>query len=103
MSPGLTEWAQQAAYLVADQPFWTSDPIVRVFGAADGARFADPATPELWRISSASTLSTATIPNLGDVPGGPVGVYAGPFDSAYRSEEHTSELQSLMRTSYAVF
>src|SRR3546814_1755353 len=24
-------------------------------------------------------------------------------DSSYRSEEHTSELQSLMRTSYAVF
>src|SRR3546814_7365989 len=26
-----------------------------------------------------------------------------PFDSIYRSEEHTSELQSLMRISYAVF
>src|SRR3546814_7404126 len=26
-----------------------------------------------------------------------------PNDSAYRSEEHTSELQSLMRISYAVF
>src|SRR3546814_4351559 len=25
------------------------------------------------------------------------------FDAIYRSEEHTSELQSLMRTSYAVF
>src|SRR3546814_2262037 len=28
---------------------------------------------------------------------------AGPFDGATRSEEHTSELQSLMRISYAVF
>src|SRR3546814_1379218 len=27
----------------------------------------------------------------------------GTFDSTYRSEEHTSELQSLMRISYAVF
>src|SRR3546814_9210209 len=27
----------------------------------------------------------------------------GTFASRYRSEEHTSELQSLMRTSYAVF
>src|SRR3546814_1339812 len=27
----------------------------------------------------------------------------GPFDRDIRSEEHTSELQSLMRTSYAVF
>src|SRR3546814_3955647 len=26
-----------------------------------------------------------------------------PFDARYRSEEHTSELQSLMRISYAVF
>ncbi|GAB2613528.1 hypothetical protein [Pseudactinotalea suaedae] len=83
LAPGLMEWTQQAAYLVADQPFWTSDPIVRVFGAADGARFADPATPELWRISSASTLSTATIPNPGDVAGAPVWAYDGPFDSAY--------------------
>src|SRR3546814_5961158 len=28
---------------------------------------------------------------------------ATPYRSAYRSEEHTSELQSLMRISYAVF
>src|SRR3546814_10205238 len=28
---------------------------------------------------------------------------ADPFDQAARSEEHTSELQSLMRISYAVF
>src|SRR3546814_2628429 len=34
-----------------------------------------------------------------EVPGDPA---AGPPD-ALRSEEHTSELQSLMRTSYAVF
>ena len=84
MSPGLVDWELQAAYLVADdEPFWTSDPIVRVFGAEDGARFADPTTPELWRISSASTLSTATIPNPGDESGQPVWVYDGPFDSAY--------------------
>src|SRR3546814_4527158 len=29
--------------------------------------------------------------------------FTGPFDRAGRSEEHTSELQSLMRNSYAVF
>src|SRR3546814_7437785 len=28
---------------------------------------------------------------------------AGQFEEAFRSEEHTSELQSLMRISYAVF
>src|SRR3546814_7162501 len=31
------------------------------------------------------------------------GSVAKPFDGAIRSEEHTSELQSLMRISYAVF
>src|SRR3546814_2587078 len=30
-------------------------------------------------------------------------VVAAPVDAAHRSEEHTSELQSLMRSSYAVF
>src|SRR3546814_1536191 len=35
---------------------------------------------------------------------GPAGVaYADTVDASYRSEEHTSELQSLMRISYAVF
>src|SRR3546814_10290927 len=33
----------------------------------------------------------------------PVKSYGGPMDAALRSEEHTSELQSLMRISYAVF
>src|SRR3546814_9125983 len=31
------------------------------------------------------------------------GIAPGPIDYSSRSEEHTSELQSLMRTSYAVF
>src|SRR3546814_1849363 len=34
---------------------------------------------------------------------GPVGRCAGPRHRRLRSEEHTSELQSLMRISYAVF
>src|SRR3546814_4751074 len=33
----------------------------------------------------------------------PLGVAPGGHDREYRSEEHTSELQSLMRISYAVF
>src|SRR3546814_10587441 len=33
----------------------------------------------------------------------PRGAHAAPADAAPRSEEHTSELQSLMRISYAVF
>src|SRR3546814_3850115 len=33
----------------------------------------------------------------------PIGQVEEPADSVHRSEEHTSELQSLMRISYAVF
>src|SRR3546814_2967920 len=44
---------------------------------------------------------------LGVIFGIPLGVWAathkGRWPDAVRSEEHTSELQSLMRTSYAVF
>src|SRR3546814_1784698 len=38
-----------------------------------------------------------------DAPGGPLRVYSVHLDHVSRSEEHTSELQSLMRISYAVF
>src|SRR3546814_3391036 len=31
------------------------------------------------------------------------GIWTGGYEQPYRSEEHTSELQSLMRISYAVF
>src|SRR3546814_4199915 len=41
---------------------------------------------------------------VGDVPGVPVTAHVENKNYAiYRSEEHTSELQSLMRISYAVF
>src|SRR3546814_4246231 len=33
----------------------------------------------------------------------PIHAHAGTFELGFRSEEHTSELQSLMRNSYAVF
>src|SRR3546814_3287285 len=39
---------------------------------------------------------------VAELGGGPNGAALGP-DGAVRSEEHTSELQSLMRISYAVF
>src|SRR3546814_1730983 len=40
---------------------------------------------------------------IDDTPAAKAGVLAGDYISKIRSEEHTSELQSLMRTSYAVF
>src|SRR3546814_282426 len=42
-------------------------------------------------------------PNSALVAGGVMGIMIIPFISSLRSEEHTSELQSLMRISYAVF
>src|SRR3546814_3488297 len=42
-------------------------------------------------------------PDVSIAVGGKVALYYLPLTIAERSEEHTSELQSLMRSSYAVF
>src|SRR3546814_3456363 len=47
-----------------------------------------------WRIL-ANIFANPDLPEIDD--------YYEPFDFEYRSDEHTSELQSLMRSSYAVF
>src|SRR3546814_10246692 len=49
--------------------------------------------------------TTATLPRPGETLGGRYATGPGGkgFNQAVRSEEHTSELQSLMRISYAVF
>src|SRR3546814_1386699 len=52
-----------------------------------------------------ATSATAVSPAKIVKPGAklPVHCFAKPSEEARRSEEHTSELQSLMRISYAVF
>src|SRR3546814_2044725 len=67
--------------------------------------FEDLAEPEDWELLAAAEAKTnpriaETIGNLDLVP--IERRVAGP-GASYRSEEHTSELQSLMRISYAVF
>src|SRR3546814_10338759 len=56
---------------------------------------------------SASDVVTALREQNVQVSGGSIGAPPNPGDNAFqyvvRSEEHTSELQSLMRISYAVF
>src|SRR3546814_1169997 len=52
----------------------------------------DAKSDHRWRVEHAQIVSPEDIPRFG-----PLGVIAS------RSEEHTSELQSLMRISYAVF
>src|SRR3546814_5877532 len=74
---------------------------------------AAPVNPEVLRSLSvlpitclivAMSEDTATIPSYGEETGGKESMKAGEKPTSNsRSEEHTSELQSLMRTSYAVF
>src|SRR3546814_7324330 len=85
-------------------------------GAPDPARIAAAigSRPERDRIYAAIGLAAGDVGRAGDVGAGMMprhapGARAG-FDrvddrigDASRSEEHTSELQSLMRSSYAVF
>src|SRR3546814_4018045 len=52
---------------------------------------------ELWQVQG--TLAK----DLFELPGGPLQAAVGVSYRDERSEEHTSELQSLMRISYAVF
>src|SRR3546814_4473347 len=55
------------------------------------------------RESVAASLGSATEGVKPSVPGAAVDRVTGGFFFGLRSEEHTSELQSLMRISYAVF
>src|SRR3546814_4784725 len=58
------------------------------------------------RVSNATQISVLNIHSIVAKPqfnSGNGAPGSGPSRSARRSEEHTSELQSLMRTSYAVF
>src|SRR3546814_3443314 len=63
-------------------------------------------TPDLAALSENDILFIATAPGTGDPSGADVVSRAfapGAGIAEDRSEEHTSELQSLMRISYAVF
>src|SRR3546814_8684363 len=90
-------------------PFWLLVVMSCVFGVLQftlyplGAAFAnDHVEPERRVGLSAILLMTYGVGAcLGPMVAGLLMSTAGP--SMYRSEEHTSELQSLMRNSYAVF
>src|SRR3546814_9639923 len=88
------------------------------FGSASPARPGDhgiadqevarrrPSIPVAVRNRSARDHHRALRPQsqrLAELAMIPTGLLGGSFNPAHRSEEHTSELQSLMRISYAVF
>src|SRR3546814_8740290 len=71
----------------------------------DGALGADALKVGFWKIAMRPSKPLifghlGTVPMLG-LPGNPVSTMV--CATVFRSEEHTSELQSLMRISYAVF
>src|SRR3546814_2427850 len=72
----------------------------RFTDAAVAAVAADPAPKVFILWGSHAQRKAANVPALG--PGTPHLILRAPHPSP-RSEEHTSELQSLMRISYAVF
>src|SRR3546814_966145 len=68
-------------------------------GALWGARFAGGPSPELAALSRSTHFDWDLA--LYDIAGSHA--HARALEAAGRSEEHTSELQSIMRISYAVF
>src|SRR3546814_1120578 len=70
-------------------------PIVMTAAIAVDAEIAIERNPDL-------AINVRSAPDVRHASGAP-GIRLGRFPEAIRSEEHTSELQSLMRISYAVF
>src|SRR3546814_4629363 len=70
-------------------------------------RTADTVANQLhdWGIETHRGLGVTGVVGIiaGNAPGGAIGLRADMDALPMRSEEHTSELQSLMRISYAVF
>src|SRR3546814_7445617 len=91
-------WTVSAIALSTASSRWTSRPRSRYKGG-EPKEFAAMAefprkTPADWRAQAAKDLKGRSPDDL---------TWETPEGIAVRSEEHTSELQSLMRISYAVF
>src|SRR3546814_5772669 len=71
----------------------------------DGLRFTDAATVEVVEMVLSGTINKSIVSAINAAGGRAVGLSGkdGNLIQAQRSEEHTSELQSLMRILYAVF
>ncbi|SEI44640.1 hypothetical protein SAMN04487917_101335 [Arthrobacter sp. yr096] len=60
-------WQTYGITLMADDPFWRGDPVVRSWKNPEYQPFFDPDGPQLFNIGSSSDIQTATIDNPGDV------------------------------------
>lgn len=80
--PALIGWARYGVSLFAPDPYWTSSqPIQRDFAAGTSRDFFNGGHAPPFYISSSSTISSAGMPNPGDVPAWPVWTIFGPTTS----------------------
>lgn len=84
--PSLIGWARYGLYLVAEQPFWVGEPVVKAFSGdtVPPAFFPDPASTsgEIVNIAPGYSVSTATMDNPGDVESYPRWYIEGPITAA---------------------
>jgi hypothetical protein len=60
-------WDTYGINLVAEQPFWEGNPVVRSWKADTPLTFFDPTGPQIVNINSGHSLDSASITNPGDV------------------------------------
>ena len=80
--PMSSGWDSYGILLVAEQPFWEGDPVVKSWKNRTYAPFFEPDGPQLVNIAAGSDASTATIDNPGDVESYATWFLDGPMDDA---------------------
>jgi hypothetical protein len=73
-------WAKYGVTLVAEQPFWQGQPIIRSWKAADPVDFFGSGAPD-FHITPGSTLADAVMDNPGDEPAHVTWTVHGPTSS----------------------
>src|SRR3546814_6601431 len=97
------------AVMLFDEPTSALDPelvgeVLRVIrGLAEEGRTMIVVTHEMGFAREVSSETVFLHQGRVEEQGPPQQVFSNPRSQRFRSEEHTSELQSLMRISYAVF
>lgn len=79
--PMFRGWAAYPVSLIADNPFWTGEPVRRTWAQSDATDFYGGGTAPVFSISSGSQLSTAKMTNEGDLEAWPVWTIRGPLTS----------------------